>query len=222
MGGESEELLKELKLALDRVYALLEMTGLLRAALSFLYWLIPVSISVIVTSTKFFIENPQMQLTAIATIWGISIPAIVVILTRIARRVSEYYRARGVDVCNLKKLYIAAWSTCWLIEIPIIILLGKDLGNRTPPLALLSALALALTITGIGEKRIFGSSGSLVAALVLYAAIVAMVLIPLASPWGLAVGAITLSYIIATILYLEKSLGKIMALAGSRSHGGQR
>lgn len=221
MSDRSDELLKELKESLNRVYTVFEMMGFLRAALSFLYWLIPLSITEIVFSVKPIVENPAITSISLAIIWGVSTPTIVVLIHRTIRRMCDYYRARGLELRALRRIYVASWSLCWLIMFPIALLLPGVIGARAYPLAYISAIALALTAMGIAERKYINSCTSLIAAFILYVAIATIIALPLEKPWDLAIGSVVLSYVIATLLYINRGLSVLLRKMGSRNHGEQ-
>jgi len=206
--AEDRELLESLRRALEATRRMLEAVGLVWGAYSYIPWLIPLSITVILTSLA-PLQRPVL-VYIVDALWIVSIVVIVsAAYVRMHKRMASLRRL-GLDVAYhpraSHRVVAVGWGLCW-IWFPIISFLKLPIPpSVAPPLSLLAALATGVTVNAVWEYRAFRSWISFVAAFILYAVIALLLTVPTTTPWGVACGGISLSYVTAVALYIHEAL----------------
>ncbi len=216
MGRDSEEdVLRSLASALEAVNKLFKAVVLSRAAYSYLCWLIPVSITVIISSIKPLVGTVY-ETIILACIWATSIPVILLQFHKASRALEAYaraFRAQGSEECSgrvTSRLIAIGWACAWIVYPLITILLSLPPLSMPKqiiaPLSLIITLSIGVSFTGVWELVCFNCKISLIAASILYATIVMLLLAPTTNYWDIAVGGLFLSYTTAAVLYIHEGL----------------
>jgi len=205
--SEDRELLEGLRKALETTRRILESIGLVWGAYSYIPWLIPLSITIILTSLVPL--RGRILIYVVDSVWIASIVIIVsVVFVRMHRRMASLRRL-GLEARHPRisqRAVAIGWGLCWL-WFPIISFARLPIPQSiAPPLSLLATLATGVTINAVWEYRAFRSWISFVAAFILYGVIALILTVPTTDPWGVACGGIFLSYVTAVALYIHEAL----------------
>jgi len=212
--AEDRELFEKIAEGLTGVRRLYSGIGLIKAAYSYVGWLIPLSITLILQNIKPLVENHHLLTMTIMGVWLVSIPVIFVVLGRVFRRITVYARTLGLRKVmdrRVSRIPLIAWFIAWIAPNLIYSALMEYAGIRFSEemmgaLIVLTALLIGVFSLALWEHHYYGVKISYIPAAILLATLLMLLLAPITSPWNIAYGGIFLSYTVAITLYIHQGL----------------
>jgi len=212
--AEDKELFEKIAEGLTGVRRLYRGIGLIKSAYSYIGWLIPLSITLILQNIKPLAENQHLLTLIIMGIWLISIPVIFIVLGRVFKRITIYARTLGFRKVMGRWagiMPLITWFIAWIVPNIIYSALMEYAGinlseDMIGALIVLTALLIGVFSLALWEHHYYGVKISYVPATILLATLLLLFLAPITSPWNIAYGGIFLSYTVAVTLYIHQGL----------------
>ena len=212
--AEDRELFEKIAEGLTGIRRLYRGIGLIKSAYSYIGWLIPLSITLILQNIKPLAENRHLLTLLVIGVWLVSIPIIFIVFDRVFKRITLYAQTLGFRKVMGRWtgiMPLIAWFIAWIAPNLIYSALREYAGinfseDMMGALIVLTALLIGVFSLALWEHHYYGVKISYVPATILSATLLLLFIAPITSPWNIAYGGIFLSYSVAVTLYIHQGL----------------